>query len=213
MAKPQPPWAPGKGVRVLRVDSDTPAVVLFLGPLLGHLEHWISKATVPCLGLTGNCPNHARGRLLFYGYAPVLFQDPRTNRPDPWILQATASLEEQLRGLELRGQVWLLKRDQAGGRTAELTGEFVEKREAGPLPPAFPVIPHLRRMFQTKELNIPVGNPNPAKVVPEITEVAPLILAETKPYVPLVELSGEERAKAQARIDAARARAMNGRRQ
>jgi hypothetical protein len=211
MAKPQPPWAPGKGVRVLRVDPETPVVVLFLGPLLGHLEHWVSKATVPCLGLGGNCPNHSRGRLLFYAYAPVLWQDPRTNRPDPWILQATASLEEQLRGIELRGQVWLLTRDPDGGKTAEVVGKFVEKRNADSLPPPHAVVPHLRRMFQVKELNLPVANPNPPKVVPEVADVAPLVLAEVKPYIPMAELSAEERQKAQARLQAARDR-INGRR-
>lgn len=210
MAKPQPPWAPGKGVRVLRVDPDTPAVVLFLGPFMGHLEHWVSKGTLPCLGTSGNCPNHSRGRLLFYAYAAVLWQDPRTNRPDPWILQATASLEEQLRGIDLRGQVWLIARDPEGGKTGELTGKLVEKREADKQPPAFPIVPHLKRMFQVRDLNIPVSNPNPAKVVPEVAEVPPLVLAEVKPYVPMNELSAEERLKAQERINAARAR-INGR--
>ena len=102
----------GAGARrgVLRIDqADDPYLVIFLADLVGHREHWTPKrTTVPCYGKLRKCNNCGRLPLRFYGYTAVLWQDPRTGRLDPWVLQATASVEEQLRGRDLRGEVHLL---------------------------------------------------------------------------------------------------------
>jgi hypothetical protein len=200
MAKLQPAWGPGKPVHVLRVDSGAPAIVLFLGPLMGHMEHWVSRGTLPCYGERDVCMNHAKGRLLFYAYAAVLWHDVRTGKPDPWILQATACLEEQLRGRDLRGEVWCLTRDPEAGKNGELSGQFVEKRKPDNLPAEFDIIAPLKRMFQVRKLNIPVANPNPARVVPEVPMVEPLVLTPPKVHVPLVEMSVDDRKKAEERL-------------
>jgi hypothetical protein len=102
---------------------------------------------------------------------------------------------------QLRGQVWSLERASAAP-TAELLGWQIEKRDPSTLPAEFEVLPVLQRLFQTKDLVCPNTNPFPDRVIPEITEVAPLKLATTAPYRPVHTLTPEEREEKQRRRDA-----------
>jgi hypothetical protein len=202
MSKEQPPWRPGRGVRVLRIaESDDPYLVLFLGPLYGHREHWTRRDTVPCFGKETECRHHNKFPLRFYAYGAILWQDPRTGKLDPWVLQATASLEEQLRFRNLRGEAWLLRRADLGGRTAEVIGTFVEQRDPSALPAEFRVLPVLERLFQDTGLKLGVSNPNPDRVVPVIDDIEPIVLAELREDVPLKSLSEGQREEAQKRLD------------
>jgi hypothetical protein len=202
MAKLQPAWRPGRPVHVLRVaESIDPYLVIFLGDLVGHREHWDRRVTVPCFGKHASCRYCGKLPLRFYGYAAVLWQDPRTAKLDPWVLQATASLEEQLREHDLRGQVWHLQRSETGERTAEVVGTFIEERDPTVLPAAFLVRPVLERMFQERGLFLEATNPNPDRVIPVIGDVEPIVLADVAADVPLKAMSEEMRRKEQIRLD------------
>jgi hypothetical protein len=202
MRREQPPWRPGRAVRVLRVDTLDSVLCVFLGRLQGHREHWTGTRTLPCYAPRRTCRWCGKYPPRFYAYAPVLFQDPRTGKADPWVLQVTASAEETLRDVQdLRGQVWLFSRpDQR--LTAELSCEFVENRDRDSLPPPFEIVPVLERLFQVRDLEIPSSNPNPQRVIPGVFSVAPLRLAESAKEESLKEMPAEARAAKQKELDA-----------
>lgn len=199
MGKEQPPWRPGNAVRVLRVEGTVSQLIVFLGPMLGHREHYDKRGNLPCVGPKRHCKNCGRAPDRFYAYAAVLWQDARTGKADPWVVQLTACLEETLRPVpQLRGQVWALNR-VSDLKTAELVGQFIEQRPPETLPEAFPVKPVLARVFGTMDLEIPAINPYPARVIPSVHEIAPLELAAPKPYLPVKTMPLEEQQRARAR--------------
>lgn len=170
------PGAASGPVRVLRVQTDVPTIVLFLGPLQGHLEHWNGKRSVACPGSDECDKSIHRLRTIFYAYAPVGHFNGQTGCCEPAVLQVTAFLEEQLRGRQLRGQVWSLSRDDARGKTGKVSALFIEQRSPTNIPPAFPVEPPLLRLFNVAKLRLGVRNPNPDPLIIESFEVEPLRL-------------------------------------
>jgi hypothetical protein len=207
MKKVQPPWRPGQAVRVLRIaQCDEPHLVIFLANAIGHREHWpLRPPSVPCFGKERSCRHCGKLPLRFYAYAPVLWQDPRTGKLDPWVLQATANCEERLRDRDLRGEVWTFERP-GDGQTAEVICRFVEKRDIGSLPLPFSVELVLERMFMEKHLVLGVCNPNPERVIPVIPDLEPIRLAKLREEKPICELSPTEREEYQRRIDDKRAK-------
>lgn len=176
-------------VRVLRIDQAAVTVVLFLGPLEGHLEHWTGKRSVPCLG-EEECEKAVhRLRTVFYAYTPVGHFNPSTGNCEPAVFQLTASAEEDLRGRQLRGQIWSWSRDERRGKVGRVSGTFLEQRNPDQCPPAFPILSPLLRLFGVTRLKLGVRNPNPAPLVIESFDVEPFRLSrieteEAKPSRP-----------------------------
>lgn len=178
--------AHGASVRVLRVAPREVCVVVFLGPPIGHLEHWTGKRSVPCLGESDCDKAFHRLRSVFYAYAPVGHFDPTDGSCRPAVLQLTSNLEEQFRGMALRGQVWSLRRDESRGKTGRIDGLFLEQRALETLPEPFPVMPPLLRMFGVPKLCLGAKNPNPAPLILENFQVEPFKLSriDTEPAEP-----------------------------
>lgn len=199
MGKEQPPWRPGRAAHVLRVEGTAPQLIVFLGSMLGHREHYDKRGNLPCIGPKRACKHCGRLPDRFYAYASVLWQDDRTGKADPWVIQLTACMEETLRPIpDLRGQVWCLQR-VSELKTAELIGHFLEQRAPDTLPAAFGVIPVLQRVFQTTDLVIPNKNPFPDRVIPSVHEITPLALAAPPEILPLKSMPIEDQQKLRAK--------------
>ena len=197
MSRRPPPGGEGRPVRILRIEPDEQAVVIFLGPYQGQIEHWERGRTFSCPGQDFCRTAHRKYRLDWYGYAPVAFQDPRTSRFDPWILQITANLEFRLRNRNLRGEIWLLSRAPNRGKRAELVGELIGCREPGSLPPAHALRPSLERIFGVDHVYLGQPNPHPEPLVVEHFEVAPFELPKPKVVESRLLTPEEIRAKLQ----------------
>lgn len=154
-------------VRVLSVPADNPMCVRFLADVLGLDTHWKSGRTIPCSGV-GECPVslHRLG-IIWRGYAPVEVWEPAPKLWRPFVLEVTESLEETLRGRQLRGEVWALSRSEDRGRSSPVIGVYCESLREAAVSPAFDVQPILLRLFHVSSLNLGSRNPLPPRLLLE----------------------------------------------
>lgn len=172
MAAPSERAPQSEVARVVTVPSNDSLTVLFSGPPLGILAHWIGKRNKACPGLA-ECPATIhRIAPTWYGYAPVRLWDPGRGAWVGHVLEVTESLEEQLRGLDLVGSVWVLARAPGKKRGARVEGIFVERRSEPALLAHFDVRPAVQRLYHTSEIYFGVRNPTPPKVMIEVAECA-----------------------------------------
>lgn len=152
-------------VKVISVPQGTGIYVKFLGNLRGLLTHWKSGRTVPCSG-DDTCPiTLHRTAKIFKAYAAVLEWRPDVQRWRPAVLEATANLEEYLRGRKLRGEVWILAREKEKEKTSPVKGAYVETVIEPSLQDEFAIEDVLCRLFNVNCLNLGVPNPLPKKIV------------------------------------------------
>jgi len=170
------PWSPRQGssahgpnssVQVLSVPDNLPIIVRFLGPVLGLETHWRSGRSIPCPG-PGDCPStiHRTGTI-WKGYAPVEAWEPANRHWRSWVLEVTESLEEQLRGRDLRGEVWILSRIRKHGKADPINAVYSERFPEEKLSKCFEIHPVLIRLFHVSELRLGACNPLPPKVMIE----------------------------------------------
>jgi len=175
-------------VRVLSVPAAPPIQVRFLGPLEGLLTHWHRGRSVPC-NAPQDCPIavHRSGQI-FKAYAPVLCWIPADQCWRPHVLEATANLEEYLRGRKLRGELWILSRESEKDKTSPVVGAYCSSLEDRDTPAAFDIRPILCRFFNRLELNLGAGNPMPRQIVlGDVAGAAPIIPADLQPPPPVQE--------------------------
>jgi len=183
-----PSSLPANPVKVRSVPLTPPITVRFLGPLRGLLTHWAGKHSVPCEG-PEKCPaaTHRKGTF-FKAYSPVMEWIPHLNRWRPAVLEATANLEEYLRGRKLRGETWMLARDDGSKSTRPVVAAYLETIPEDKLPLAFDIVPVLQRLFNRVDLVLDVPNPTPQHIVlPEIVDAPPTIPADLQPPPPVGE--------------------------
>jgi hypothetical protein len=162
---PSPAATPRKNVvRVLSVPTTGTIAVRFLAGLLGCVLHWKGKGSDPCPGGDKCSPAIHRGRSIFKAYAPVQHWDAPAQMWFCAVLEATANLEEQLRGRQLRGEVWFLSREIQGEKNSAVFGLYSETIPETRLPKNFDIRPVLQRMWNTDAFLLGVPNPMPAKV-------------------------------------------------
>lgn len=151
-------------VRVLSVPESGGIVVRFLGPYAGCLTHFRGKRTIYCPG-PGECPSSEhRLPTMWKGYAAVERWDPALRLWVPEVLEITECLEEDLRGQQLRGQVWLLARRQEKGEPPACFGTFCEQVNPDSLRAAFLVVPVLKRLWHRDEVKLNKANPLPERI-------------------------------------------------
>lgn len=171
-------------VHVLSVPENIPVTVRFLAGYQGLDTHWRSGRTIPCPGPDECLSSMHKSGIIWKGYAPVEAWEELGRLWVPFVLEVTESLEEQLRGRDLRGEVWTLFRVQKNGRTDPVAGIYCERLAEGKLSPAFDVKPVLLRLFHVSELRLGRANPLPPKIMLEaVAGDAPNLPAE------LVEMS------------------------
>jgi len=203
-------------VEIFSVQPGTATFYRFLDNLQGLNTHWNGKRTVPCDG-EGTCPASLhRGRTIFKAYAPAELWKPAERHWLPGVLEATEALEEQLRGRQLRGEVWMLKRGGEGRKDDPVFGVYSETYNGENLRPAFDIVPVLLRFYHVPRLVLGVENALPAKLLLDPAQgdqpKLPFILEPSDPPRPdqeeidrLKALSGKmaERFKATAQADTA----------
>jgi hypothetical protein len=155
----------GVPVRILPVPPRSPIVVLFLSAVRGLITHWSAKQSFACPGDDRCAPAIHRCRSLWKGYAAVECWQFDVSAWIPAVLEVTENLEEQLRGMRLRGQVWSLERSGTKKKGDPVNGLFLETRKAELVSPAFDIVPALQRLYHTSELKLDVPNPTPSQLL------------------------------------------------
>lgn len=153
-------------VEIKSVKDDQSAVVRFLGGYSGTVLHYLGKTYTPCREPDRECPAsiHTK-RKLWRGWAPVEVFDDVQQVWWPWVLEITECLEEQLRGRQLRGEVWGITRPKEKEKGNRVVGVFVERQAAETMRKPFDIMPVLLRAYHLDE--IPMGKPNtiPPKLI------------------------------------------------
>jgi len=152
-------------VSVVAVPARDGLKCCFAGPVLGILTHWHGGKSYACGGVEHCHPTIHKARGPWKGYAPVRVWQPRTETWKPFVLEVTEHLEEELRGRDLRGEVWELTRRDAKKKNSPVDGLFLELRSDPQLLVEFSVIIPLQRMYHQIELDLGTPNPLPAKLV------------------------------------------------
>lgn len=191
-------------VRVLSVPVAPPIHVKFLGPLRGLLTHWCKSRSVPCDGAS-DCPiTLHRSGTIFKAYAAVEYWIAHAGRWRGAVLEATANLEEYLRGRELRGQIWLLSREDEKEKSSPVVGAYCETVGEDLVSPVFPIEPVLFRFYNRTALVLDVVNPMPRQLaMSETTAPPPTTPADLQPTPPPVE-DPAQRKKLREVLDAGR---------
>ena len=201
-----PSTSPANPVKVRSVPLAPPITVKFLGPLRGMLTHWQRGHSVPCDG-PEKCPSSIhRSGTFFKAYAPVEEWISHLGRWRPFVLEATAHLEEYLRGRLLRGEVWLLSRDEGEKATRAVLAAYLETIPEVEVSPAFDILPVLQRLFNRLDLLLDVPNPTPRPVVlGDVAAPPPHIPTDLLPPPPVAE-DPAERAKVRELLENAKKR-------
>jgi hypothetical protein len=136
-------------------------------------------------------------------------------------LEITESLEEVLRGRNLRGEMWHVCRAASHKKSAQVTGIFYSVREEPELLVSFDVVAPIQRLYHSTDLDLGIANPLPAKVmVPSVSCAGPTPQQETsradeKPPTPeqveaLRQFSGRLKSQFTSRRAFAHAPSTNG---
>jgi hypothetical protein len=161
-------------VRVLSVPVGIPVTVLFLSGYRGMDSHRVGKGTEPCPGPSecGHCKR--RQGIIWKGYAPVLAWDQVRELWHPFVIELTESIEEELRGRQLRGEVWSLWREGKGKNNDPVTGLFLERKQGSVVIEPFDIVSVLLRMYHVSSIRLDRPNTMPGKLVlPAIAGDAP----------------------------------------
>lgn len=153
-------------VEILRVKDDQSAVVRFLGGYSGTLLHFLGNKYTPCRAPERDCPAsiHTKTKL-WRGWAPAEVFDDVQQVWWPWVFEITECLEEQLRGRQLRGEVWGITRPKEKAKGNRVVGVFVERQPSEAIRKPFDIMPVLLRAYHLDEM--PMGKPNtiPPKLI------------------------------------------------
>lgn len=131
-------------------SSSQHADYVLLGPYEGIYAHPQGKGTKPCAGDRCKHAAHAK-ETQWQGYAPALvYVEGNVCKWVYCVLQITEALEVTLRGRELRGELWRLRRVQVGdGKARKVVGELVGSWLECDTPPEFDVRPIVHRVTHT----------------------------------------------------------------
>jgi len=148
---------------------------MFLGPYEGCMVHY-KGGNVYCPG-EDDCPaSMHREQLLWKGYTAVDLWDKSLNHYLPMVLEVSESLEHQLRGRNLRGEVWVLQR-KGHRNKKQITGDYTERRDSKSIRPAFDVLPIVRTLYHCSTLCLGLDNPVPSPTMLEAYLGAPPSIA------------------------------------
>jgi hypothetical protein len=156
---PSGPSGSARPVGTRSVPKAVPITVCFAGPIQGVITHRYQGKTWACPGASP-CPAAIhRSMTIWKGYAPGREWDFTTKAWEPCVIEVTECLEEQLRGRQLAGEVWLLTRQATKGKSGKVVGTFLERRQDPELVLAFEILNPLRRLFHQEHFEIGVPNP------------------------------------------------------
>lgn len=159
MGSERPLEPDGLPTRIVRVRVGDPLLVLFTGPIFGHLEHWKgNEYTYP--HESPKCPSCDRGaKLFYYAYASSQVLNSLTKRWEPGIIQVTACGEEQLRGMTLRGSIWLVTRLADKGKKGKQSWQHIDDTDPSTCPPQLKIEPALAKVMGPRAFVLGVKNP------------------------------------------------------
>lgn len=193
---------PPRPVRVVRVDQEKVLLVRFLAGWQACKMHYRptgKEKYYPCQN--DQCPTDwHRCKPLWRGWAPVELWEEATQLWWPMALEVTESLEEQLRGKQLRGQTWGLSRPKVKKEGNPVVAALVA--EGGDFRRPFDVTSLLLRIYRCEKIHWGYANPMPPKLMLEPTEEGlPAGWEELQPEGKKV-ITPEEQAKARAILKA-----------
>jgi hypothetical protein len=129
-----------------------------------------------------------RAGTFFKAYAAVEEWIPHIAKWRPCVLEATASLEEYLRDRILRGEVWMLMREDKTASTSPVHAAYLETIPVHQVSPPFEILPVLQRLFNRLDLLLDVPNPTPRRVVlADVVAAPPTLPADLLPPPPPAE--------------------------
>lgn len=149
-------------IEILTVRATDTHYVRFLGPLRQLGTHWQGKNKPPlvCWEVKqGGCPHHKLPyRSKWYAPALVYIYSERVWRR--FVIEATEPLERQLRGKNLRGQEWIIRKVKPDplAKYVQLDGALVAEIGEANLPEEFKVDPIIERVFGVLKLPPPLPN-------------------------------------------------------
>jgi len=182
---PQPQRDPHPGgsetvaLRVQRVPDGQPLAVVFLFDLRGLLAHYKKSGSTLCWSATRPCSLCDRGAPQYQAYAPIEAWDPVSKVWMPRVLEITGTLEERLRGRELRGEEWLLWKDKGPSRRRTFHCTFTQKRDVDVVPQAFGIEGTLKRLYRTLELPPWCLNPLPTTEWVQKSQAPPPLMPQS----------------------------------
>lgn len=175
-------------VRVVSVTPGLISVVKFLGPIHGAFTHYTQKRSWACLG-EFNCPSARHKEPRYWkGYACAELWCPEDKSWYPIVQEITAGLEERLRGICLRGQVWSLTRRRLPKKNTPVEALYLEQVQIETLREAYDFKDVLHRVYHGEDLIF--GELNPAR--PKLV-LGPTIAAAPKFYEPVVASKEQEK--------------------
>lgn len=182
-------------LRVMRVEEGESFHLRTLSKALqGFFTHYL-RPSVYCPGAECTCQHNKKQRL-WKGYIAVEQWHLDSKLWIPHILEITEHLELDFRGKYAAGQVWIVKRPQPLNKKKQpVTGVLVEVLKPGTYPPAFEILPTLKHVYHSSDVQLVHKNPLPDRtVVCPSTGAPPKDIAESE-SVPFVPVTEEQRKK------------------
>jgi hypothetical protein len=204
--------SPSAAARIVRVQEGFPRVVLFVGELAGHLEHWKgSEYTFPCDG--ARCSACAKSaKLFFYAYASAQILNATLKTWEPCVIQLTACAEAEMQGMSLRGSVWELTRLKGKDGRGKLIPRHLEDRDPSLLPAPVSIQAALAVVMGPRTFHLGVPNPFP-KLEEQAIYMGPPPAGFNSTPLPSPELASKATIQKykDLELDAASAKARQGR--
>jgi hypothetical protein len=163
-------------IQLLSCPRDNlPVTIRWLAQYEGMMTHYRPRCPIYCPGVKICDPSLHKLAAVWKAYAPV--EVWRENPYRDWIpavFEVTERLDELLKGEQLRGQVWCLRRVPIAPKRAECTGNFSEFCDASKLRKPFSMLPILTRVYHTPVIVLGIPNPKPPRI----------FLAPSKDFIP-----------------------------
>jgi hypothetical protein len=175
--------APEKvALQLQRIPDTEPLAVVFLLGLKGLRSHFKRTGSSACWSPGKLCSLCERSAPQFRAYAPVEAWDVHSKLWVPCVLEVTGQLEERLRGRDLRGEEWLLWKDQGQSKRVTYGCKHLQRLPAGEVSQAFAIEPTLKKVYRCLELPPYCSNPHgPTVYVEKRAGEAPVIPQSVMP--------------------------------
>lgn len=131
----------------------------------GCFAHYLRSGSRWCPGEDRGCKNH-RLEKVWKGYAGVIVWDSATRYWYPTVLEITERMELDFRDRYARAQEWIVSRPpEKKGKASPLTARFIGQVEAELVPPEFDIMPVVRYIYHSGDVELVETNPTPSRVV------------------------------------------------
>jgi hypothetical protein len=165
---PEPFEAPKSLVAIQLISCPRDHVAITIRWLAGYegcMTHYKPRCPIYCPGPKLCDPSLHKLTGIWKAYAPIeVWRDSPDRDWIPAVFEVTERMDELLKGEQLRGQVWAMRRVPIGPKRAECTGNFCEMCDPARLRQPFNMLPILTRIYHTPHIVLGVPNPKPPRI-------------------------------------------------